>query len=328
LIDDLLDITRITQGKLLVDLQLVEANKVLREALAKVKDEIEAKAIRLEVTFDPLSPMVRGDPARLQQVFWNVLKNAAKFTPHAGEIKVSTSIKDRQLVVVVADNGIGMTPEELRRIFAPFEQGDHATEGNAREFSGLGLGLSIARTMISHHSGTIEGASAGRGRGAVFTITLPLAEQTAEEAAAPVASPPAAPSAVPVEPPSRILLVEDDVSSRTALARLLTRRNYEVVCAGSGAEALAAAAQQKFSFVISDIGLPEQDGYSLMKQLRQRHGLKGIALTGYGTRDDIASSETAGFVAHLTKPVSISTLERAIEELKQENAKFSHIEGS
>jgi signal transduction histidine kinase/CheY-like chemotaxis protein len=315
LIDDLLDITRITHGKMSLDVQIVHIDQIISEAIANVREELDGKAIRLEVNKEASSHMVVGDAARLQQIFWNVLKNAVKFTPREGQIRIASAIAAKQLVVTIADNGIGMTTEELERVFSPFEQGDHATDGSG-QFSGLGLGLSIAHMLIQRHSGTIEASSEGRDKGATFTITLPLAEKALMHADVVVASPVASVSEAPAAERSRILLVEDDNSSRTALARLLKRRNYEVVSTASVAEALAAAAQQSFEFVISDIGLPEQDGCVLMKELRQRYGLKGIALTGYGTQADIASSEAAGFIAHLTKPVSISTLESAIAELR------------
>lgn len=240
---------------------------------------------------------------------------------------VSSAISANQLVIAVRDDGIGMTSGELARVFAPFEQGDHAVDGSG-QFSGLGLGLSIAHMLVERHAGTIDASSPGRGRGAMLTIKLPLAtDSAAADTEGAVARPSLTPD-TPVLERTRILLVEDDLFSRTAVARLLTRRNYEVVSTASFAEAMAAATTQSFEFVISDIGLPEEDGYALMKELRRLYGLKGIALTGYGTRDDIASSEAAGFVAHLTKPVSITTLERAIAELRSAEAKVPTVNGA
>lgn len=314
LIDDLLDVTRITHGKMSIERQIVEVDDVLREALAKVQGELDAKKIRLSLALNAPRHTVRGDASRLQQVFWNVFKNAAKFTPHGGEVFVQSTVSGANLVLTVRDTGIGMTEDEMRRVFSPFEQGDHALDPNGSQFSGLGLGLSIARTLVEHHAGTIEAESPGRNRGATFTITLPLAEKTAEETAAAAVMPKKTPPAMAKR--SKILLVEDDQSSRTALARLLERRNYEVVSAGSAAEAWEAAEKNTFEFVVSDIGLPEEDGLSLMKRLRERHGLRGIALTGYGTQEDIASSEASGFIAHLTKPISVAVLEQAIVKLR------------
>jgi signal transduction histidine kinase/ActR/RegA family two-component response regulator len=327
LIDDLLDITRITHGKMSFEVQSVKIDQVLAEAIANVREELETKAIRLHLTCDNRDHAVLGDAARLQQVLWNVLKNAAKFTPRGGNVRVSSVVSANQVVITVRDDGIGMTPDELARVFVPFEQGDHAANGSG-QFSGLGLGLSIAHMLVERHAGTIEASSPGRGQGATFAIKLPLAENNVAADTALVAPKVAVASGAPAVERSRILLVEDDSSSRTAVARLLMRRNYEVVSTASVAEALAAAAAQHFEFVISDIGLPEQDGHVLMKELRRLYGLKGIALTGYGTRDDIASSEAAGFVAHLTKPVSIATLERAIAELRLAESKVPTVNGA
>lgn len=315
LIDDLLDVTRITHGKMTIDFQSVDVEEVLKEALAKVHDELKANDIRVELKLEADHHTVRGDASRLQQVFWNLLKNAAKFTPRGGEVDIETAVEGDRLVVKMRDNGIGMTSEELGRIFVPFAQGDHASKGQAGSFSGLGLGLSICLALIESHGGTIEASSPGRNLGATFTIKLPLGEKNpAKLATSPAVS--ADPKASTLPPRRKILLVEDDNSSRTALSRLLERRNFEVISAASATEAVEAATRHTFEFVISDIGLPERDGYSLMKELREKYGLRGIALTGYGTQEDIASSEASGFVAHLTKPVSVVTLERAIGGLK------------
>jgi len=314
LIDDLLDVTRITHGKMSIERHFVEVDEVVREALAKVQGELDAKKIRVTLTLNAPRHTVSGDASRLQQVFWNVFKNAAKFTPQGGEVTVTSTTSGENLVLRVKDTGIGITDDEMRRVFSPFEQGDHALDPQGSQFSGLGLGLSIARTLVEHHAGTIEAESPGRNQGATFTITLPLAEKPAE-LSAPIA-PAIAKPAVPGVQRSKILLVEDDHSSRTALARLLARRNFEVVSAGSAAEAWRAAEEHTFEFVVSDIGLPGEDGLSLMKRLRDRYGLRGIALTGYGTQEDIASSEASGFVAHLTKPISVPVLEQAIGKLR------------
>jgi signal transduction histidine kinase/ActR/RegA family two-component response regulator len=327
LIDDLLDITRITHGKMSLELQSVQIDQVLTEALANVREELETKSIRLHLSREALNCAVVGDSARLQQVFWNVLKNAAKFTSRGGNVWVSSAISSNQLVITVRDDGIGMMPSELARVFSPFEQGDHAVNGSG-QFSGLGLGLSIANMLVERHAGTIEASSPGRGQGATFTIKLPLAADIVPADTAGTASQAVSAPDTPVLERTRILLVEDDLSSRTAVARLLTRRHYEVVSTASYAEAMAAAMTQSFEFVISDIGLPEEDGYALMKELRRLYGLKGIALTGYGTRDDIACGEAAGFVAHLTKPVSIATLERAIAELRAIESKVPTVNGT
>jgi CheY-like chemotaxis protein len=243
-------------------------------------------------------------------MFWNVLKNAVKFTPAGGKITVETFCDDGHLGVRVTDTGIGMTREELDRIFTAFSQGDHAGTGPYR-FGGLGLGLAISRQLTELHSGRLAAASEGRGKGATFTIELPLAkdEETSEPGQetgqASLIQKTAARGA-------RILLVEDHEPTRNVLANLLVRRLYKIQTAGSIAEAREIAAHAKFDFVISDIGLPDGDGNDLMSELRERHGLKGVALTGYGMEQDIQRNLASGFVAHLTKPVQIQELENVL----------------
>jgi CheY-like chemotaxis protein len=253
----------------------------------------------------------------LKQVFWNVIKNAAKFTPQGGRITIeSFNPADSPAIgVKVSDTGIGMTPAELERIFEAFSQGDHATKNGMHRFGGMGLGLAISRMMLEMHSGSVSAASAGRDLGTTFLIHLPVLPQT--EAA--LASPPRerAQKIEPVVHPQsgrsrRVLLVEDHKPTSAALSHLLVRRNYTVVETGCVAEALGAAGREQFDLLISDIGLPDGDGYELMTQLHGRHGLVGIALTGYGMEEDVSRSQAAGFVAHLTKPVTVQALDRAL----------------
>jgi PAS domain S-box-containing protein len=313
LIDDLLDLTRITRGKMSLELRPVELHSVLRDAIDTVQSDLAEKQIAFRFELAPESPMVMADPVRLQQVFWNVLKNAVKFTKGGGSIVITTRAdgKDGDCHVEVADSGIGMTPLEVARVFDSFAQGDHAGSTAPHRFGGLGLGLAISRVLIEMHFGRITAASAGRDKGATFTITLPQTRQklTYEDPAA--SNPPFLPTA-DGQPAHTVLLVEDHGPTRAALARLLVRRRYKVVEAGSAAEALERAAEAQFDLVISDIGLPDQDGYQLMTSLRDRHGLRGIALSGYGMEQDIARGRRAGFIAHLIKPVSIQALESTL----------------
>jgi signal transduction histidine kinase/ActR/RegA family two-component response regulator len=316
LIDDLLDLTRITRGKMTLDKQRLELRPILDDAVANVRAELNAKNIELATTFDEGERKVLGDPARLQQIFWNVLKNAVKFTPAGGNIRVETQFDaaSGEVIIRFTDTGIGMTEPEVTRVFELFVQGDHASGAGSHRFGGLGLGLAISRMLIALHGGTIEASSAGRGKGSTFTVRLPEAEDTSRE------EPPTAASTrlskgdtrnVPAC--TRVLLVEDHAATSAALTRVLTRRNYHVVNAASIADAMRAADREPFDLVISDIGLPDGDGYSLMSELDARHGLTGIAVTGYGMNADIARSEAAGFVTHVTKPVSVRSLEAALE---------------
>ena len=258
-----------------------------------------------------------GDSGRLQQVFWNVLKNAVKFTPVGGRVSVTTHCPAdaKEVLIQVSDTGIGMEPHELSRVFNAFSQGDHADHGHGHRFGGLGLGLAITRKLVELHAGRIEATSQGKNQGSTFSIYLPVAANAAS---------PEGPGADPfgsAENPDSgagpviqicILLVEDHESTRIPLTRLLARKGYQVIAVSSGAEALEAVSKAKFDLVLSDIGLPDMDGFELMKILRDHHGLKGIALTGYGMETDILRGSDAGFVAHLTKPISVKVLERAL----------------
>ncbi len=317
LIDDLLDLTRISRGKLALEIAAHDLHTILREAAATVSTELTAKNISLHLALGAPRHIVSGDNVRLQQVFWNVLKNAVKFTASGGSITLETSphpSADR-IVVAVTDTGIGLTPEEARRAFEAFSQGEHASSLSTHRFGGLGLGLAISRTLVEQHGGTISASSPGRGCGATFRIELPLAgnDVLLNE---PLAD--ATDHTLPVEPGARrgrILLVEDHAPTRAALERLLTRRRFEVVSASCVADARTAAAPGGFDLLISDIGLPDGNGYDLMAELRERFALRGIALSGYGMDEDLARSEAAGFIQHLIKPVRVQALDRVLADV-------------
>lgn len=314
LIDDMLDLTRVARGKLALDFRAVNLHAVLQDAIATVRTDVGERQIALAVDFKAANAVVSGDAVRLQQIFWNVLKNAVKFTPPGGKISVETRAVSGRLVVKIADTGIGLTPEELTRVFKAFSQGDHAGGRGAHRFGGIGLGLAITRTLVELHSGTIRAESAGRDRGAAFFIELPSAKKSWEVLDLARGQPALDFSATSPEENSRIriLLVEDHEPTRLALAQLLARRHYQVKTAATLAGARALASAEKFDFVISDIGLPDGSGCDLMRELRDGQGLKGIALTGYGMEKDIARSRESGFVAHLTKPVRVQALETAL----------------
>jgi signal transduction histidine kinase/ActR/RegA family two-component response regulator len=314
LIDDLLDVTRITQGKLSLEMRLLDLHTVLREAITTVRGELDEKGQRLELNLCAASPPVQGDPTRLQQVFWNILKNAVKFTPAYGRIVVTSRATADAVEVEISDSGIGLTAAEMARSFKTFSQGDHALNENAHRFGGLGLGLAISRVLVEHHAGKISVQSAGRGQGATFTVRLPLIKQPTDT------NGPNASAAIQITTQTnghgvRLLLVEDHEATRVTLDRLLTRRGYLVKSAACSVDALKVAAENTFDLVMSDIGLPDSDGYTLMKQLRDRYRLRGVALTGYGMEDDIERGRAAGFVAHLTKPVDVHKLAAVLKQM-------------
>jgi PAS domain S-box-containing protein len=309
LIEDLLDITRVSRGKLLLNLEPVNVHAVLRDAIAKVQEEIDRKRIALIPRLSAEKTTVSGDAVRLQQVFWNVLKNAVKFTPGEGTIFVETENVDSTLAVKISDTGIGMTREDLSRIFEAFSQ---RAPGS---FGGLGLGLAISQKLVELHHGVITADSDGKDRGAAFVIELPLLRQAKKSHAAENVSAGQMPLPWPEKKPAhaiRILLVEDHEPTRAALVSLLVRRNYKVEAAGTLAEARALAKGQDFNLLISDIGLPDGSGYDLMREFRQHSSAAGIALTGYGTEEDVHRSQEAGFITHLTKPVRVESLETAL----------------
>jgi two-component system CheB/CheR fusion protein len=313
LIDDLLDLTRIAHGKLTLDLKPVDLHAILTDAVRIVSVTNDGRPGPITLKPEAARAVVNGDAVRLQQVFWNILINAAKFTPVGGTITVATSLKENHIVVEVKDTGIGLRESDIGRIFDPFSQVE-------RRRGGLGLGLAISRQLLEKHLGTIRAVSDGPGKGSTFIVELPLA--SGEPAAGADTALSAARSAAASgrrggnghKP--RLLLVEDHASTRSTLAALLARRNFEVVSAGSVGEAREQFRKGRFELVISDLGLPDGDGYSLMAEFRARHpNLTSIALSGYGAEEDLTRSRAAGFAHHLTKPVSITALDEVIDEV-------------
>jgi PAS domain S-box-containing protein len=317
LIDDLLDLTRIEHGKLALELQRIDVHATMMDAIATIRSDASERNLRLQIALDAEASVILGDPARLQQVFWNVLKNAIKFTPPGGHVEISSRFvrTTNEVEITVADSGIGLEPHELARVFGAFKQGDHADVGRGHRFGGLGLGLAISRKLVEMHSGRITAFSAGRNQGAAFTVSLALMSASGAPFPGDTSverTPARDPSAASSRPAGRILLVEDHEPTRAPLTRLLVRRGYEVVAVGTATAAMNAAACTVFDVVLSDIGLPDGDGLTLMRNLRDAHGIVGVALTGYGMDEDVARSNEAGFVEHLTKPINVAVLDRTL----------------
>ncbi len=317
LIDDLLDVTRISRGKLELQYQEVELRQVLEHAVRTSCGE-ELVAGRLRVV-EELADGHRlwADAPRLTQVFWNLLSNAVKFTPEGGTISVrSWTDAPGWLVVEIADTGIGIEPELLPRIFNAFEQGE--PRAATRFGTGLGLGLAISRAIVGYHGGVLEAHSEGPDRGATFRVRLPLTPVPVSAAAA--ASEPNRPSDQAMRA-LRILLVEDHVDTAEALAELLRLLGHEVTVAFTLSEGLAAAEDVQsrgpggIDLVVSDLGLPDGNGLDLMRELACRYGLKGIALSGYGMEEDLRRSREAGFERHLTKPINFQALQAVLREV-------------
>jgi signal transduction histidine kinase/CheY-like chemotaxis protein len=325
LIDDLLDLTRISRGKLDLIQQELEVMPLLREAAAIVAADLDAKEqILVQQISVPAGRKLHGDGARLQQVFWNLLKNAVKFSPRGSRLTLDAHVaaghpRKRELdgdrvVVRIADEGVGIEPADLERIFQPFEQAASARRrgGNV----GLGLGLSIAKAIVELHDGRLLASSAGPGRGSVFMVELPLLERVCDEATVVQVPAAAAPAAGTENSAGRILLVEDHGDTGRVMARLLRRAGYTVVHAETVGAALEAWASESFDLVVSDLGLPDGSGLDLMRQLREQDGrVPGICMSGFGMESDVRASQEAGFAEHLIKPVDMQQLHAAIRRL-------------
>lgn len=314
LIDDLLDLTRVTRAKVILDKDFLDVHRVLKDALVQVQEDLKQKHLTLNLKLEAAEPFVFADPVRLQQVFWNLLQNAAKFTPPNGGITVATETNSRHILTIkVTDTGLGLTEDELKRIFRPFSQGDHGAEQGRHRFGGLGLGLTISQKLLELHSGHIQAESGGRNLGATFTIELPVAQRPINEETPPIATAAPVPARAPATAANfHILLVEDHEPTRTVLANLLRRRYHKVATADSLAAARQLLKTNHYDLLISDLGLPDGNGNELMKELRKNSAVKGIALSGFGTEEDLARSHASGFITHLIKPVTIQSLEKAL----------------
>ncbi|CAB3796691.1 ATP-binding response regulator [Pararobbsia alpina] len=310
LIDDLLDLTRVSNGKLLLALEVVDVHEALSEVLQMFREEIDAKRQRVDFELGAEHHHVRADRARLQQMLWNLVRNAAKFTQEGGAIILRTRNAVRENVVEtleieVEDNGIGIDPLRLPSLFTAFEQGSATI---SQQYGGLGLGLAITRALSDAHGGSVMAFSEGADKGARFTLVLPVTgarSVTAERSERPTP---------PAERPLEVLLVEDHEDTADVMARLLEAYGHTVTTAGLLADALEAIERQRFDLVISDLGLPDGSGLDFVRAFRTRSAAPAVALTGYGMDDDVRRCIEAGFSVHLTKPVSIQQLERVLND--------------
>jgi len=306
LIDDLLDLTHITRRTLQIHQVVVDVHELLGHTEEIVRSEAVGHDRVVEFRLEARQCHVIADPTRLQQVFWNLIKNALKFSEDGGRVTVRTSNPSpHRFAVSVEDHGIGIAQEALGRIFSAFDQGE--LKGRHR-FGGLGLGLAISKGIVDLHNGSLHVESEGRGRGATFTVEL---ETTVPERnrESPAQNLPARTM------PLRLLIVEDHEPTLATMKRLLERSGYRVCSAATMSEALAVASATKCDVLISDLGLPDGSGLDLMREIHQRYGWPGIALTGYGMEEDIRRVTESGFGAHLVKPIDITQLRATIERL-------------
>ncbi|MDB5295441.1 MAG: rpfC [Phycisphaerales bacterium] len=318
IVEDLLDMSRIVGGKVRLDVQQLDLAAVVGEAVQTVRPAADSKGIRVQTLLDPLAGPVSGDPGRLQQVLWNLLSNAVKFTPKGGRVRVVLERVDSHVEVSVVDSGQGIDPEFLPHAFARFRQQDAST---TRRHGGLGLGLAIVKELVELHGGSVRVRSGGAGAGSAFTVALPLAAVQPDAGPEPAhrhpnaaQQAPAAPSVLSGSLPGvRVLVVDDDPDSREVVRRLLESCGAAVTAVGSGAEALGRVEADRPDVLVSDIGMPDMDGYDLIRRVRalgvERGGtVPAVALTAYARADDRVRAVLAGYQHHVVKPVEPAEL--------------------
>ena len=306
IIDDLLDLTRIAKGILSFTRETIDVHELIEFLVSLCHSEFRGKQLALSVDLEAERHYLHTDAGRLQQILWNVIKNAAKFTEPGGEVRIATSNDaGGNVVIAVTDNGIGMTSETVGRLFKPFEQGEKVI---SRQYGGLGLGMAISRLLAGQLGGELTAKSEGLGKGSTFTIIFPSTD-----------SAPTRPDRNVTRDQSlagtKILLVEDHYDSALALTQLLSKQGYVVRTANTVASALEAVAERTFDVLICDIGLPDGTGFQLIETVRKKAATPAIALSGFGMEEDVAQSVLSGFDVHLTKPVNFHNLEAAIRKL-------------
>jgi PAS domain S-box-containing protein len=322
LIDDLLDMSRIISGKIRLDVQHVDLQDVVKAAVASVRHSAEAKEIKLQVVLDPMAGPVKGDPNRLQQCFWNLLSNAIKFTPKKGRIHVSLERVNSHLEVCVTDTGQGIKPDFLPHVFERFRQADGTT---TRVHGGLGLGLSIVKHLIELHGGAILAKSAGEGQGATFCIELPLLVVREHEPEIPRQHPRSTPAKFEMfDHPSlagiTVLVVDDELDARNLIRRVLEECGAQVLLASSAKEGLEVLRRERPHMLVSDIGMPGEDGYAFIRQVRNLSDADGgrtpaAALTAFARAEDRTRALRAGYQTHVAKPVEPTELSAVVASL-------------
>lgn len=322
LVADLLDVSRIISGKLRLDVRTVDLINIVNAAIDSIRPAVEAKGIRLQIMLDPAAGPISGDADRLQQIVWNLLTNAVKFTPKGGRIQVKVQRVDSHVEIVVHDSGVGINKEFLPHVFDRFRQADASI---TRTHGGLGLGLSIVHQLVDLHGGTVTVQSEGEGKGATFTIMLPFvgvisnpqdaeSEQTAQsDEVIPF-------DGLPSLQGLKILVVDDEADTRELIQEVLQECGSEVITSASAEEALVALEQHKPDILISDLGMPEEDGYSLISKIRalpsERGGqIPAAALTAYARAEDRMRVLRSGFQFHLPKPVDSAELVTVVASL-------------
>jgi CheY-like chemotaxis protein len=334
LIEDLLDVSRITAGKLRLHARHTELEPILQAAVESARPNAQARGVSLSLQVEPAAAggLITCDPDRLQQVFWNLLSNALKFTLAGGKISVVCTQREGYYRISFTDTGRGISPDFLPYVFDRFRQGDAST---IRSHGGLGIGLTIVRHIVELHGGSVHAESAGEGRGATFMVALPVAAPieglpavAAPEPEKQTPAPAETPAVVPAQAPThrvnlgglRVLVVDDEPDARELIAEVLRRHGARVRSAGDVDSALAALDEETFDLLLSDIAMPHRDGYDLLQTLRTRPGDRGgrlpaIALTAYARDEDRLRAQRAGFQLHLSKPVDPVELIGSVQRL-------------
>jgi PAS domain S-box-containing protein len=321
LIDDLLDISRIITGKLRLDVRPVELAPIIKTVVDGMRPAADARSIHLQTALDSRTSPINGDPDRLQQIIWNLLTNAIKFTPKGGRIEVRLQRSASHVEITISDTGQGIAPEFLPHVFDRFRQSDSSS---TRRHGGLGLGLSIVRQLVELHGGTVKAESLGEGAGTTFKVILPLLSVHHELSTGKMTRPLIGSSPLTDWQPSldelRVLVVDDEPDARGLVAAVLTGRGAEVVVVGSAVEALAEMERQRFDVLVSDIGMPLMDGYALISKIRQLPKERGgeipaAALTAYAGVEDRMRALSAGYQIHIPKPVEPDELITVVANL-------------
>jgi PAS domain S-box-containing protein len=321
IVSDLLDMSRIISGKIHLEVQPISLHEVIHNAIESVRASADAKKIRIRTLLDSSVGFVRGDPNRLQQILWNLLSNALKFTPVGGRVQVILERVNSHVEVVVEDSGVGIAADFLPYVFERFRQADAAM---TRRHGGLGIGLSIVKTLVELHGGSVRVKSAGENQGATFAIALPVSHVTEQEVERsqrlPVLADPLEAIELPRLDNTTVLIVDDEPDGRQLMVRILEGRGARVTAVAGGAEALELLQRSRFDILVSDIGMPDLDGYELMRRVRlldaARPGpIPAIAVTAYARAEDRQRSLLAGYQMHLAKPIEARELVAGIASL-------------
>jgi PAS domain S-box-containing protein len=321
IVSDLLDMSRIISGKIHLEVQPISLHEVIHNAIEAVRASAEAKKLRIHTLLDSQVGLVRGDPNRLQQILWNLLSNAVKFTPSRGRIQVVLERVNSHVEVGVEDTGIGIAPEFLPYVFERFRQADSAT---TRRHGGLGIGLSIVKTLVELHGGSVRVKSAGENQGTTFVIALPVSHVNDRDVERsqrlPVVADPLEAIELPELSSAAVLIVDDEPDGRTLMVRILEGRGAEVTAVATAVEALELMRHEHFDILVSDIGMPDLDGYELMRRARaldpnRKSPMPAIAVTAYARAEDRQRSLLAGYQMHLSKPIEARELVAGIASL-------------